>query len=95
MPQTIVIVPTTKLEDKSSQPWQLYPNPTKNSFSIALDQSYSNINVRILDIQGRLVKEQEFQDQQLLNLGIEGTSGLYFIQVFTPQKEAVFKLIKK
>ncbi|MCP4440059.1 MAG: T9SS type A sorting domain-containing protein [Aureispira sp.] len=75
--------------------WKLYPNPTKGNFRIDLDQLYGNIQIRILDVQGKLVRTEEYQNLEQLDLSIDGASGLYFIQIYTNKKEAMLKVLKE
>ncbi|MCC7552720.1 T9SS type A sorting domain-containing protein [Candidatus Micrarchaeota archaeon] len=61
-----------------------YPNPTNNSFSLALDNKYENADVKIYDNNGRLIKEiNGFSQGQSIDLReYVNPTGIYLISVF-------------
>jgi hypothetical protein len=64
----------------------IYPNPVENSLNIELQSnSNSNIDLSIYDIQGRVVKKQEFKDNSyILNTRLDVSSfasGIYFLKI--------------
>ena len=73
----------------------VFPNPTKGHISINLDKEYTNINVNITDVTGRIVKTKRFYNTQQFGLSIDKPAGIYYIEVNTGENKAVSKLIKE
>lgn len=72
-----------------------YPNPTTGHFNIDLGASYNQVAVNITDINGRMVYNKVYNQQQLVELDLEGPSGVYFVSITSETKQAVIKLIKQ
>ncbi|WP_417197909.1 PQQ-dependent sugar dehydrogenase [Bizionia sp.] len=78
----------------------IYPNPIKNMVTVKLpsNYSYSNLNVKLYDMQGRVIKEKQvnksqyeisFNDLQDLN------AGFYFIRISSENEVLVSKKLIK
>ena len=75
---------------------QLYPNPTKNTFTINFSQSYENLAISIVTTLGQIVQEKTFSNSSEINLEINGSAGLYFVNVVNESGEKVFfKVVKE
>ncbi|MFH4964178.1 T9SS type A sorting domain-containing protein [Gaetbulibacter sp. M235] len=76
----------------------VFPNPTKNTVELKFNKSLSDvINVRIYDIQGKLIlnKTRKLQKNSV-NLDVSNLkSGLYFLKIIEDDYEVIKKLIKK
>ena len=84
------------LEDVEINTCKLYPNPTKDKFSISI--SNGNLkSIRIIDVYGRIVTDQGNNlDLHYLNLNISNLqNGLYFCVVCTENETGTFKIIKE
>lgn len=74
----------------------IYPNPTKGEFTIELDETYSNVSVKITNQIGQVISNTEYQNTSSIKNKIEGVSGVYLIQVTTDEgKSASFKVQKQ
>lgn len=74
----------------------VYPNPTTGKFTINLGESYSEINLTITNILGQIVSSSNYKNKEILEVEIDGVSGIYFASVKTIEgKEATLKIIKK
>lgn len=71
--------------------WLLYPNPTKGSFSIAHLTSNSLVDVRVLDLNGRLVYSGFTLDAQITLPALPG--GYYIVQLTQENKSEVHRLV--
>ncbi|WP_425076010.1 T9SS type A sorting domain-containing protein [Psychroserpens sp. S379A] len=73
--------------------FSLFPNPANDVLNIKLN-NISNANLRVYDIQGKLVIERPISNEQNLELNVSNLqSGLYFVKLNTSTKEMVKKLI--
>lgn len=87
---------TTSVENtKSQQPVvALFPNPAKEKITIEL-LSASNATVKIFDVYGRIVAEQELV-QGANSIDIQKlTSGMYFANVFCENEITSLKFVKQ
>jgi len=74
----------------------LYPNPNKGTIHLDLNADYTDLNVRISNISGQIVFEQNYNQANNLTLDLTSlASGLYFVAVNTGNKSAVMKMIKQ
>ncbi|MFK7949456.1 MAG: T9SS type A sorting domain-containing protein, partial [Saprospiraceae bacterium] len=72
----------------------IFPNPTNGDFTIDLGTTYQDIRVEIYSIDGKLITNQLFNNQQEINAKIEAITGLYQVRVKT-EKGVVNKMILK
>ena len=73
--------------------FNVYPNPFNSSLNISVENE-SLVNVKILDVAGKIVFENEFTEMQS-TLNLEALeSGIYFLQITSNNKIAIKKLIK-
>lgn len=74
----------------------VYPNPTLENFTIQLDNKYEHITVRILGLNGTLVKTRSFSNASQLNMKIEGAKGQYIVEIIADKnKKARIKVLKQ
>jgi len=58
-----------------------YPNPTSGNLNIELNTEFKSINVSIIDVTGKVVHQQSFNNINLINIHLDISNGLYFIQL--------------
>lgn len=86
--------------DSNNDNMDVYPNPTSDILNIDLNGiSGKNIEVKVLDISGRVVKQmppQSIDGNHHIELKLNNlVSGLYIIQVYTDNKLTTSKKISK
>jgi hypothetical protein len=60
----------------------VYPNPTTNAFQLFVKTpNASKITIRILDVQGRLIKTISFNSDETIAFGNDLKSGVYMVEV--------------
>ena len=59
----------------------IFPNPNNGNFSIDLGAIRSNIQIRLLSVQGQLVLEREVKKEQFIELDLRQPSGIYLLQI--------------
>ncbi|GEM_PF-766443 len=73
----------------------LYPNPTNDILNLEINKTnIQNIYFMIMDINGRLVKEDNLGESRIINVS-ELPSGTYFIRTVIDRDEIVKQFIKK
>jgi hypothetical protein len=61
---------------------KVFPNPTTTDFKLqVLTAGMEEINVRVLDMQGRYIKSVKVTPYQTINLGAELKAGAYMLEV--------------
>ena len=80
-------------ENVNALNFNVYPNPFNSAITISVENE-SLVNVKILDVTGKIVFENEFTEMQS-TLNLEALeSGIYFLQITSNNKIAIKKLIK-
>ncbi|WP_333853184.1 T9SS type A sorting domain-containing protein [Epilithonimonas sp.] len=93
-------IETLVVNDIKNNKLLVYPNPFADQVTISFDlKSNSEVNVKIYDVNGRIVKTIKSNEKKgLNNLTIDTKdlrTGLYFYNLKTNSGESTGKLIKK
>jgi len=72
-----------------------YPNPTSGIVNLEFGSNYKNVQIIIRNSEGKLVKHQEFKKEQKISIEIEGSKGIYLIEVISADKKAIIKVVKQ
>ena len=74
----------------------LFPNPTSGKVKLSFNGTSQKLHILVRNIHGQLVQEQQFINQQQLEIELEGEAGIYFLQ-FTNEKgqSANLKVVKQ
>jgi hypothetical protein len=83
------------LENNFGNEFKLYPNPTDGEFSIDLGMNYESSNVRLTDINGKLIQLNSYNNSQFLNLKLEEPAGVYLLVIESTEKKVVIRLVKE
>ncbi|MEJ6735923.1 MAG: T9SS type A sorting domain-containing protein, partial [Flavobacteriales bacterium] len=89
------IITTAVLENNFGSEFNIYPNPTKGTFSVDLDKTYNSILITITDLSGRLIETKEYNGTKLLNLKIDEPAGIYLLKIETGNQKAIIRLVKE
>lgn len=75
---------------------KVFPNPSSNEFTLTLQSDGEKlVQIRIMDVTGRLVKQISTPAGQLIRFGAELKPGVYFVEVKQDEKRTVLKLVKQ
>ena len=76
--------------------FSLYPNPTKDNFTIAFKDNLSSYSVEVFDVTGKTIYENNFAQSsnlvQTINLD-NATSGVYFVNIKSDKGLVTKKLV--
>ena len=71
------------------------PNPSLNDFELGVKSANEeNLTIRIIDQNGRLIKQLDASPQAPIRFGNELNSGLYYIEVSQGMEIKVVKALK-
>ncbi|WP_299766752.1 FG-GAP-like repeat-containing protein [uncultured Dokdonia sp.] len=96
--QTINIIEGSNPLDTESfniSNFDIYPNPTSDTFNITYSGSEQSINIYIIDIQGKIIKEKRFEttsQEKYIDVS-DVVPGIYFMSVFEGDKKTVRKIV--
>lgn len=73
---------------------RFYPNPNQGIITIDFGQTYSSIYTKVLNIQGRVLKERKYLNTEKINLNFDGPKGFYIVELRYDDKYSVLKTVK-
>lgn len=87
--------PTVSVADVLSSSFNLFPNPATNIINITNNDNHLVENITIYDTAGKLLKTQDFNNENSVQLNIESlTNGIYLLRIQTDKGTAVKKVVK-
>ncbi|MBL1143922.1 MAG: T9SS type A sorting domain-containing protein [Bacteroidetes bacterium] len=76
--------------------YSIFPNPTSGKINIDFGEVQSKLNAIVRNSLGQIVSRHEVISAQNLEINIEATSGLYFLQLIKPNGELkTIKILKE
>jgi Secretion system C-terminal sorting domain len=85
-------IATNDLDDSGNQ-WLISPNPFDENISISNDESEEKTKVLIVDLNGKIIYQTDFQNATNINTA-NFSKGIYFIQLKNKETQTTRKLIK-
>ncbi len=84
------------LDDNALINASLYPNPTTGNFTLNLGKTYEDLNINITNILGQVITYERFVNTNTIDLTIDGSPGIYFVNIITSQADLkTLKVIKE
>jgi hypothetical protein len=74
---------------------QIYPNPTSNNFSLLLDKQYTEIQIRLTDVYGKLILSESYSNKQKIDIDFTEKAGVYLVEINCDGIIHTEKLIKQ
>lgn len=91
---TTIVTSIGASENEFGNNLQLFPNPTNGAFSIDMGKNYKRVEITILDLNGKLILSNTFDNSQFLNLELKEPAGVYLLNIEAGNKKAVIRLVK-
>ncbi|WP_164891091.1 endo-1,4-beta-xylanase [Botryobacter ruber] len=82
----------TALKENKQISFSLYPNPATNG-RFTVEGTEKTTHIRVLDLNGKLLKERKVTNQPTVTLDLDVAPGLYLIQVTDGKNTSVRKLV--
>lgn len=87
-------ITTVSIEgNRFDQEVKLYPNPGKDQITIDLGENYNEIDVTVQSLNGQIIKQSHFKNQQKLTVNLDIPEGIYLIFLVSDEKSAIMKLV--
>jgi endonuclease/exonuclease/phosphatase family metal-dependent hydrolase len=83
------------LYETSNSIIKVFPNPTNGNISVDLTQCKQTTELKIMDLNGRIIRSLQCQKNQLIDLNFNVPSGIYILSVESGNNKSVTKLIKE
>jgi len=83
-------------EEKKSNSFNIYPNPTNSRFTVSYTGKIANISLNVKNQLGQLIFSKQFPSSNTLSETIDLTSkskGVYFVEVISDDEKQVRKII--
>lgn len=77
---------------KSEIEFKLYPNPTSGRFSVELKNRIGSTQINIMTLDGKVIKQFFFEDQEKMELNPKLIPGIYLVQINNKQSSEIRKL---
>lgn len=91
-----LIDPTSLSDVKKDQELQLYPNPTRDFFTIRLNQKCENLELVITDLTGRKQFSKKIANEKGTNVDVRSlAAGHYVVTLISPTTKSSGKLMVK
>ncbi len=74
---------------------QIYPNPSTNNFSLLLDKQYTEIQIRLTDVYGKLILTESYSNKQKIDIDFTEKAGVYLVEINCDGIVHTEKLIKQ
>jgi len=73
------------------------PNPSSNNFrlKIASSSDKSSVDVKVTDVQERIVESRKGMPGQTMEIGVHYQPGIYFAQVTQGSNKVVIRIVKQ
>lgn len=74
---------------------QVFPNPTQGAVNIVFGNEFSQVDLSLTQINGQLVREEEFRKVSAVNLSVEDLpAGIYFLTIKADGHITTIKLVR-
>ncbi len=83
------------LEELSENSITVFPNPTSGDIQLDLANNYDTISIRIINLNGQVIDQKDFFNQQTIELKLNGAPGFYFVEAVLNNQTVITKRIIK
>ncbi|MFK7786577.1 MAG: T9SS type A sorting domain-containing protein [Crocinitomicaceae bacterium] len=86
---------TANLNEIDQSNIKVYPNPISDHFIIDLGSLQNNVHIHVVDGVGRTVFTSKYESADAVHVELEGSAGLYFVELSVSNQRLVFVLSKE
>lgn len=74
---------------------QIYPNPSSGSFTIDFGKEYSELNMELVDVSGKVILTMEVSNKEKMELAFDAPKGIYFLKIMHADNNEIVRLVKQ
>ncbi len=82
-------------ESNLSEQIKMYPNPTAGSLIVEFDKEHPDLQLVLRNIMGQTLLTKSVHQDHRVEIQINEIPGIYFLEVLTPNRSAVMRVIKE
>lgn len=82
------------VDEQNLELLELYPNPTSSQITINFPENIEQGEVTITNLLGQIIDTKTIQNQNNLSFDLEGSKGVYFVNIFVGEALKTFKVVK-
>lgn len=82
-------------ELKNSINASVYPNPSSGTFRVSFEQTLSNVEFVITDLQGAIISKKHYSSAATLDIELNAAIGIYLLNIRTEEGQNTVRLIKE
>lgn len=82
-------------EPENARKYEFYPNPIQEELTLQLNEVYEEIDIQVMDIEGRVLYNNKFNQTSTIQMNLDVSTGIYFVRMRLDGVEEVFKVVKK
>lgn len=82
------------VENEFKESLLIYPNPSNGNLYLDLGENYSFVQVNVKNQIGQTISEYHYNSSNKININIEGSAGIYFLEVISNNEKAIVKVLK-
>ena len=86
-------MPVSIAENTLFEAVEIYPNPSEGDVTVDLN-GINHALIRVVTTAGRVIYENKVENDRD-RFQINGTPGMYYVQIITPSSKKIFKLVKR
>jgi hypothetical protein len=84
---------TVSIKETNTASFHVYPNPVKNQLNVQFSEVQSNIHVKMFDVLGRIVFEQQQKNTSIATFECKLTAGIYFVSISNDVETAIKQVV--
>lgn len=74
---------TVGIEESSNESYSIYPNPSSGQFTLVPDTKWSEFELEITDLTGKVIFKNEFNSNEQIPFIVHTTAGIYLLTIQT------------
>jgi len=83
------------IENSFDNPFSVYPNPTSGKLHVIFENELNNLQLIVRNTLGQEVYHNNYENASQIVIKLEIPVGIYFVEIASDNKKAVFKVIKE
>lgn len=92
---TCVSIVSTGINQEFINLINIAPNPSSGLYKVSFNKPVDNFSLKIMDINGRLISEQNYFNSNEEHIKIEGQNGIYLMEIYNDNFRLQYKLLKQ